>query len=97
VIDDAFDLNPIIIAEQGTLNLILIDVTTEPSGTLKLIEKYSPFLLNDGWLVAAFKATYSVGTVSDILRKVENLGFYEVSDVVLQVSRKEFHVVGKRR
>lgn len=97
VIDDAFDLSPTIISEQGTLSLLLIDVTTEPTGTLKLIERYSPLLLNDGWLVAAFKSTYSIGAVSDILKEVENLGFYEVSDVVLQVSRKEFHVVGKRR
>ena len=36
---DAFDMDPTIIVSNGQLDLLLIDVTTEPEGTLKLIEK----------------------------------------------------------
>lgn len=96
VIDNAFTLDPYIVSREGSLDLLLIDVTTEPLGTLKLIEKYSSLLISGGWLVAAFKANYASDTVSNTIKEVEKIGFYDVSHTVLQVSRKEFHIVGKR-
>ncbi|NHI83266.1 MAG: methyltransferase domain-containing protein [Candidatus Thorarchaeota archaeon] len=96
LIDNAFALDPSIISQQSTLDLLLIDVTTGLEGTIKLIEKYSSLLVSEGWLVAAFKAVPSPNIISDIVNKVENLEFHDVKGIVIQVSRKEFHVVGRR-
>jgi len=53
--DDAFTIDTADICSPNSLDLLLIDVTTEPSGTFKLIEKFLPLLKSRGKLVSSFK------------------------------------------
>ena len=53
--DDAFTIDTADICSPNSLDLLLIDVTTEPSGTFKLIEKFLPLLKSGGKLVSSFK------------------------------------------
>ena len=93
---DAFEIDPEVVCSKGELDLLLIDVTTDPEGTLKLIQRYAPLLKNSGLLVCAIKSHLSdemktqftdhIGDEFDILHIIE-------MDRKLQ----EFHVVASRR
>jgi 23S rRNA (cytidine1920-2'-O)/16S rRNA (cytidine1409-2'-O)-methyltransferase len=96
IMDDAFTLDPQILAKEGEIDLLLVDITSEPESTIKLIERFSPLLRNGGWMVAAFKIKPNAETLSRYSDLVKNLGFEEVQDIVLHVSRQEFHLVAKR-
>ncbi|MCJ7817875.1 MAG: methyltransferase domain-containing protein, partial [Candidatus Thorarchaeota archaeon] len=55
IFDDAFTIDPTIIVDEESLDLLLVDVTTEIDGTLNLISRFSNLLKKGGCLVAAFK------------------------------------------
>ncbi|MFW9918172.1 MAG: S4 domain-containing protein [Candidatus Thorarchaeota archaeon] len=96
LIADAFEIDPEIVCAKGALDLLLIDVTTDPDGTLKLVERYTPLLKDSGILVCAMKSrlneemrtqvTTELGTDFDILHTVE-----------MDDSLQEFHVIASRR
>jgi 23S rRNA (cytidine1920-2'-O)/16S rRNA (cytidine1409-2'-O)-methyltransferase len=55
IFDDAFTINTSRISNLNELDIILIDVTTSVSGTIKLIEKYLELLKPDGRIIASLK------------------------------------------
>ncbi|MFW9851299.1 MAG: S4 domain-containing protein [Candidatus Thorarchaeota archaeon] len=93
---DAFTIELAQVCRLDTLDLLLIDVTTEISGTLQLIERYTPLLKKDGRLIAAFKSRLK----GDILGRIQstltpNL-YSNIETIELDSSRQEFHLVAKR-
>jgi 23S rRNA (cytidine1920-2'-O)/16S rRNA (cytidine1409-2'-O)-methyltransferase len=95
--DDAFTMDPMIIDDNEKIDLLLIDVTTEPQGTLMLVKKFSVLLRKEGWLVASFKSKTSSTTISNLRDSVAGLGFTIVQDIVLDGTLHEFHVVAVRQ
>ncbi|MHA2378038.1 MAG: S4 domain-containing protein [Candidatus Thorarchaeota archaeon] len=95
--DDAFTLDTLVIDENEQIDLLLIDVTTEPQGTLTLVKKFSVLLKKEGWLVAAFKSKTTLGAISNLCDSVASLGFTIVQDLVLDAALHEFHVVAVRQ
>jgi 23S rRNA (cytidine1920-2'-O)/16S rRNA (cytidine1409-2'-O)-methyltransferase len=93
IIDDAFKIEPSIICEEKQLDLLLIDVTTDTNGTLKLIKRFRPLLKNDGYLIAAFKSKPNPAILNLIFKKVKDLGFTNVREAVLDESLQEFHII----
>ena len=95
--DDAFTMDTMIVGENETLDLLLIDVTTEPQGTLMLVEKFSALLKKEGWLVASFKSKTTPTAISSLCDSVSGLGFTIVQDIVLNDTLHEFHIVAVRQ
>ena len=96
IIDDAFKIDISIICEEKALDLLLIDVTTDTNGTLKLIKRFRTLLKNNGYLIAAFKSKPDSAVTNEVQRKVMNLGFIRVRETVLDELLKEFHIIAVR-
>jgi len=96
VMEDAFKIDPFSLFGESELDLLLVDVTTDPQGTAFLIERFSPLLRRGGRLIAAFKSKTMPSTVSLLKDRVSNLGYADVCTVVLDDSRQEFHVTAIR-
>ncbi|MFW9843050.1 MAG: S4 domain-containing protein [Candidatus Thorarchaeota archaeon] len=96
IFDDAFTIDPTVIVDEGNLDLLLIDVTTEIEGTLSLITRFSGLLKKGGRLVAAFK-TDNPDIVLQLLDSVASSGFDDVQSFHLDDSRKESHIIGCHR
>ena len=54
--ENAFTFLPGQICADKNLDLLLIDVTTELEGTVKLLERYLPLVKHNGTIIAAFKS-----------------------------------------
>ena len=93
---DAFDLDPTIITGNGKLDLLLIDVTTDPSGTMKLIEKFTPLLKKGGRILAALKIDTISKSVSTFKDVISQLGYEQVQDIALDRTRQEVHFTALR-
>jgi 23S rRNA (cytidine1920-2'-O)/16S rRNA (cytidine1409-2'-O)-methyltransferase len=89
---DAFDIDPTIIVNNGQLDLLLIDVTTEPEGTLKLIEKYKPLLKKEGRMLAAFKSNHNPETLALFKDEISQLGFDKIQEIILDETLQELHI-----
>jgi 23S rRNA (cytidine1920-2'-O)/16S rRNA (cytidine1409-2'-O)-methyltransferase len=92
IFDDAFDMDPTIVSSYGQLDLLLVDVTTEPEGTLKLIEKFTPLLKNKGRMLAAFKSNQKPETISYLKNIVSQLDYEQIQVITLDETRQEFHI-----
>lgn len=90
---DAFTIEPSSIIQEGKLDLLLIDVTTDMNGTLKLISRFNILLRPGGRLVAAFKIENSPDIVLQVIESVKQLGFNQLVNFHLDASRKEVHIV----
>jgi len=93
IFDDAFTIDPTIIVDEGGLDLLLVDVTTEIDSTLNLISRFSPLLKKGGRLVAAFK-TNNPDIVLQLLESVRGFDFEDVQSICLDDSRQEAHITG---
>lgn len=93
IFDDAFTIDPSIIATEGGLDLLLVDVTTEVDGTMELISRFSYLLKTDGRLVVAFK-TDNPEIVLQLRKSVTNLGYTDVESIHLDDTRQEVHITG---
>jgi 23S rRNA (cytidine1920-2'-O)/16S rRNA (cytidine1409-2'-O)-methyltransferase len=91
---DAFKIEPSSIANEGSLDLLLIDITTDPAGTHNLISMYSPLLKKNGCLVAAFKIDNRSSNVLQIIQLVREKGFENVKDIRLDDTCQEVHIIG---
>lgn len=91
--DDAFTMDPMILGEDERIDLLLVDVTTDPQGTLMLVNRFSVLLKNEGWLIAAFKSKTTPAAISDLCDSVASLGFTIVRSIVLDDTLHEFHIV----
>ncbi len=97
IIGDAFSLDPSHIAPPESIDLLLVDVTTDPEGTLHLISRYSPVLKKSGWLLAAFKKQFSSSLSSHMSEVLTSLGYETVLSTALSRFRKEFHLLATKR
>jgi len=89
---DAFDIDPKIITDNEQLELLLVDVTTEPEGTLKLIKKFTFLLKKEGRLIAAFKLKPSSEEISIIMDEIVRIGYNQVTKIILDETRQEVHI-----
>ena len=92
IFDDAFEIDPHTIFSEGQLDLLLIDVTTEPEGTLKLIERFSPLLKNEGRMIAAFKSDHKSDTIQIFKDDISQLGYDQIEEIILKETRQEIHI-----
>ena len=92
IFTDAFDMDPAIITNKGQLDLLLVDVTTEPEGTLKLIEKFTPLLKKEGRMLAAFKLSHKSDTITSFKEAISQLGYDNIQEIILDEKRQEIHV-----
>ena len=96
IIDDAFVLEPEIIAPASSLDILLIDVTTDPNGTQTLVKRFSPLLKTAGILVSAFKSSSSSGVINEMKLMLQEIGYRNLEAFVLDPTRQEFHIIGYR-
>lgn len=89
---DAFEMDPAIITNKGQLDLLLVDVTTEPEGTLKLIEKFTPLLKKEGRMLAAFKSNHKSETLAFFKDAIYQLGYARIQEIILEETRQEVHI-----
>jgi 23S rRNA (cytidine1920-2'-O)/16S rRNA (cytidine1409-2'-O)-methyltransferase len=89
---DAFDMDPNIVTTNGQLDLLLVDVTTEPEGTLKLIEKFTPLLKKEGRMLAAFKSNHKSDTLASVKDDISQLGYEQIKEIILEKTRQEIHI-----
>jgi len=94
IIGDAFFINPIDTCPENELDLLLIDVTTDVSGTISLIERFSPLLKENGKLVAAFKINE---IKPDVVNKISSLSYTKIKTITLDKSRQELHLIAFRQ
>ncbi|MHA2119250.1 MAG: S4 domain-containing protein [Candidatus Thorarchaeota archaeon] len=94
---DAFEMDPTIITKPGNLDALLVDVTTEPDGTLTLIERFTILLKQEGWMLAAFKLNHDdVKTVDTLKKSISQMGYEEIQEICLDKARQEVHIVAYR-
>ncbi len=91
VLADAFRLPTE--ALRVSVDLLLVDVTTTPSGTIKLIERYAHLVRPDGHVIAAIKARPTPQTVNHFRMGTASSRFCSFRAVVLDTNTQEFHVV----
>jgi 23S rRNA (cytidine1920-2'-O)/16S rRNA (cytidine1409-2'-O)-methyltransferase len=96
IIGDAFVIDPRVVCGDGCLDLLLVDVTTEPSGTVALIERFLPLLKLGGRLAAAFKDSATTESTFLYVEKLRLMGLTGLVPVVLDNKRHEFHIIGER-
>jgi predicted rRNA methylase YqxC with S4 and FtsJ domains len=96
IFGDAFEINPTSVVPKGSLDLLLIDVTTDLNGTLKLISRYKMLLKRGGHLIAAFKMENQDEDVLQVLNQVQDMGFAQAKSIYLDETRKEVHVFAHR-
>jgi 23S rRNA (cytidine1920-2'-O)/16S rRNA (cytidine1409-2'-O)-methyltransferase len=89
---DAFKMDPTIIANEGQLDLLLVDVTTDPEGTLKMIKKFTPLLKKEGRMLAAFKSNYKSDTLTPFKDDISQLGYGQIQEIILEETRQEIHI-----
>ena len=92
--DDAFTINPANICSPNSLDLLLIDVTTEPSGTLKLIDKFLPLLKSGGKLVSSFKTKIKTEIDENIAPLFKYFSAYHL--FTISPEKEETHFVAIR-
>ena len=92
VFADAFKIDPLTLFNVNELDLLLIDVTTTPEGTVILIERFSQLLKHGGRLIAAFKSKPVPLAITMLADRVSELGYTDVHTMVLDDSRQEVHV-----
>ncbi len=94
IFTDAFEMDPTIITNPGNLDVLLVDVTTEPEGTLKLIERFTSLLKKEGWMIAAFKSTHDdIHTIETLKKTISQMGYEKIQEMCLDKARQEVHIV----
>jgi 23S rRNA (cytidine1920-2'-O)/16S rRNA (cytidine1409-2'-O)-methyltransferase len=96
IIDNAFKIDPLIICAKNELDLLLVDVTTDTEGTLKLIGRFTPLLKKNGYIIAAFKSKPNPTVINEIKIQVKGLGFTDIRETILNESLQEFHILAVR-
>jgi len=93
IFTDAFEMDPTIITSPRNLDLLLVDVTTEPEGTLKLIERFTILLKKEGRLLAAFKSNHDdVETIELLKKAISQMGYKKIQEICLDKARQEVHI-----
>ncbi len=90
---DAFDVDPMIVCDPNELDLLLIDVTTDPYNTITLTKRFTPLLKRGGMIVAALKIKPTSEELHVLQDKLAELGYEDIQKVVLDQSRQEVHLI----
>ncbi len=95
VIADAFTVNPTDLAAPNSLDVLLIDVTTDWQGSVFLLKRFLPLLKREGRFVLAVKIAPSDENMFQLIHQIEGLGVTAQS-IVLTTERQEVHLVGSK-
>lgn len=90
---DAFEVDPMIVCGPNELDLLLIDVTTDPYNTITLTKRFTPLLKRGGMIVAALKIKPTSEELHVLQDKLTELGYRDIQKVVLDQSRQEVHLI----
>jgi 23S rRNA (cytidine1920-2'-O)/16S rRNA (cytidine1409-2'-O)-methyltransferase len=90
---DAFEVDPMIVCGPNELDLLLVDVTTNPDNTITLTKRFTPLLKRGGMIVAAMKVKPTSEELQVLQDKLVELGYGEIQKVVLDQSRQEVHLI----
>jgi 23S rRNA (cytidine1920-2'-O)/16S rRNA (cytidine1409-2'-O)-methyltransferase len=90
---DAFEVDPMIVCGPNELDLLLIDVTTDPYNTITLTKRFTPLLKRGGIIVAALKIKPTSEELHVLQDKLAELGYEDIQKVVLDQSRQEVHLI----
>ncbi len=96
IIGDAFSIDPKAVYSEGEVDALLIDVTTNSDGTLRLAQGYAHLLKNAGWLVLAIKMDFHQHSAKQIRSELAEIGFSDIKALVLSDSKHEFHMIARR-
>ncbi len=97
IVGDAFTIALEEVCDLGELDLLLVDVTTEPRGTLQLIRRFTPLLKQEGRLIAAFKSKIDDDEIESIRKDILATDYADIHTIVLDSSRQEFHLIAIRQ
>ncbi len=92
---DAFTFQPSEICAINTLDILLIDVTTDLAGTIKLLDRYLPLLKHNGTIIVSFKS----GNEIDVKTHLELL-HSQISNeqfILLNPENQEIHLLAVRQ
>ena len=90
---DAFEVDPMIACGPNELDLLLVDVTTNPDNTITLTERFTPLLKKGGMIVVALKIKPTSEELHVLQDKLAELGYRDIQKVVLDQSRQEVHLI----
>jgi 23S rRNA (cytidine1920-2'-O)/16S rRNA (cytidine1409-2'-O)-methyltransferase len=90
---DAFDVDPMIICGPNELDLLLVDVTTNPDSTITLTKRFTPLLKRGGMIVVAMKIKPASEELHVLQDKLTELGYRDIQKIVLDQSRQEVHLI----
>lgn len=90
---DAFDVDPMIICGPNELDLLLVDVTTNPDSTITLTKRFTPLLKRGGMIVVAMKIKPASEKLHVLQDKLTELGYRDIQKIVLDQSRQEVHLI----
>jgi 23S rRNA (cytidine1920-2'-O)/16S rRNA (cytidine1409-2'-O)-methyltransferase len=94
---DAFDVDPMIICGPNELDLLLVDVTTNPDSTITLTKRFTPLLKRGGMIVVAMKIKPASEELHVLQDKLTELGYRDIQKIVLDQSRQEVHLIAIHR
>ncbi|MHA1587263.1 MAG: hypothetical protein ACTSV9_00625, partial [Candidatus Thorarchaeota archaeon] len=90
---DAFEVDPMIICGPNELDLLLVDVTTNPDNTITLTKRFTPLLKRGGMIVVAMKIKPTSEELHVLQNRLAELGYRDIQKVVLNQSRQEVHLI----
>ncbi|MCF2137306.1 MAG: hypothetical protein K9W43_08710 [Candidatus Thorarchaeota archaeon] len=93
IMANAFTIDPTSLAKLGTLDTLLIDVLTDWTGSLHLLQRFFPLLRLGGRFVLAIKIRPNDPVVPMIVQEVRSLA-PSARLIVLSSERQEVHIVG---
>jgi 23S rRNA (cytidine1920-2'-O)/16S rRNA (cytidine1409-2'-O)-methyltransferase len=94
---DAFEVDPMIVCDLNELDLLLVDVTTNPDNTITLTKRFTPLLKRGGMIVVAMKIKPTSEELHGLQDKLTELGYGDIQKVVLDQSRQEVHLIATRQ
>lgn len=97
VFDNAFKIDILVITDFEKLDLLIIDVTIDPQGTLLLLERFTPLLKIGGHAILALKIDPKSPLINDYVIAMMSHGYSLIRQIVLDESRKEVHLVALRK
>ncbi|MGY5861296.1 MAG: S4 domain-containing protein [Candidatus Thorarchaeota archaeon] len=90
---DAFEVDPMIVCDPNELDLLLVDVTTDPNNTIALTKRFTPLLKRGGMVIVAMKIKPTSEELHVLHDKLTELGYGDIRRVVLNQSRQEVHLI----
>ncbi len=96
LIDDAFLVDPLLLADGAALDLLIIDVTTTPEGTLTLLQRFTPLLKPGGMAIIALKTSPTNDLLAEMIDRSCEFGYALLKKIVLDSRRHEVHLVLQR-